>query len=121
MIGLSKSGLSAFHAIPELWEKYIKPIEFEAMDFLPGDSGVMTIDENYLCWALSRYLQDNFVNKANGYASADEDDDANEFVAHFGVNATLNKDDKTVVFRQWYDEDDEDANETRVEYDLLMQ
>mmetsp|Transcript_32892 Transcript_32892/g.72540 ORF Transcript_32892/g.72540 Transcript_32892/m.72540 type:complete len:225 (+) Transcript_32892:118-792(+) len=130
MTGLSKSGLSAFHAIPNLWEKYIRPIEFEAMDFLPDDSGAMTIDENYLRWALSRYLRDNFVNKANlhkyqGSISDDDEDEegegSTEFVAHFGVKTNLDEKTKTVSYRQWYDEDEEEAEDTTVQYDLLMQ
>lgn len=97
-VGLSDSGLAAIQAIPELWERYIRPFEMEAMDFVPDDMAAngarMTIDENYLCWALSKYLADNFTNKAgvNYFLShmdkdpnAQEDQTANDFTAYYNV------------------------------------
>ena len=97
-VGLSDSGLAAIQAIPELWERYIRPFEMEAMDFVPDDAAAngarMTIDENYLCWALSKYLADNFTNKAgvNYFLShmdkdpnAHEDETTNDFTAYYSV------------------------------------
>lgn len=97
-VGLSDSGLAAIQAIPELWERYIRPFEMEAMDFVPDDAAAtgarMTIDENYLCWALSRYLADNFPNKAGKKyflshmdkdPNAQEDESANDFTAYYSV------------------------------------
>ena len=168
-IGLSDSGLAAIQAVPGLWEQYIRPYEMEAMDFVPaaacGGAARMTIDENYLCWALSKYLADHFTNKAhvNYFLSHmdkettaqeddddDDDDDDNDFTAYYSVvttqahpqndkravtttkrrrrssrkkspndvNGDRNDSKRAVVFRHWY-EDEDDAAKT-VEYDLLM-
>eukprot|EP00956_Cyclotella_meneghiniana_P021918 scaffold40636_cov64-Cyclotella_meneghiniana.AAC.3 len=76
MIGLSCHGLSAIREVPELYENYIKGlgiditkariglyknIKFEAnaKDIMPDDSA-FTVDRNYICAALSRYINDNF-------------------------------------------------------------
>ena len=81
MIGLSCHGLSAIREVPDLYEKYIhglgidiakariglsKRIKFEldARDILPEDSA-FTVDRNYICAALSRYIKDNFGEDEN--------------------------------------------------------
>ena len=81
MIGLSCHGLSAIREVPDLYERYIhglgiditkariglsKRIKFEvnAKDILPDDSA-FTVDRNYICAALSRYINDNFGNDEN--------------------------------------------------------
>ena len=74
----------------------------EAMDFVPDDTCTaatgarVTIGENFLCWALSKYLADNFTNKAgvNYFLShtcmdkdphAHEDETASDFTAYYSV------------------------------------
>lgn len=81
MIGLSCHGLSAIREVPDLYEKYIhglgidivkarigltKSIKFEmdAKDILLEDSS-FTVDRNYICAALSRYINDNFGDDEN--------------------------------------------------------
>ena len=76
MIGLSSHGLSAIREVPGLYENYIHGLgiditkavfglskrikfELEAKDFLEADSA-FTVDRNYICAALSRYLNENY-------------------------------------------------------------
>ena len=80
MIGLSAHGLSAIQSVPDLYEKYVeglgihttrakigmsKNIKIDLLldvkDILPEDVSACTVDRNYICAALSRYLRGHFL------------------------------------------------------------
>jgi len=118
MIGLSAHGLSAIRTVPGLYEDYIhglgvdiscatvgisKSLKFtyDAKDFLPEDSS-FTVDRNFICAALSRYLNENF-----------EEDDA--FTSHYHTRALyIDGERRCVVARPTNEED------IRVQYDILL-
>ena len=129
MIGLSSHGLSAIREVPNLYENYIhglgiditkavfglsKKLKFElnAKDILPEDSA-FTVDRNYICAALSMYL-----NQQHGH---DEN-----FVSHYHTRALfVDGDNKCVLARQKTGGDggtnpDEPTNDISISYDILL-
>ena len=118
MIGLSAHGLSAIRNVPGLYEDYIHglgvdiafatigisksmKLTYDAKDFLPEDSS-FTVDRNYICAALSRYLNENF-----------EGDDA--FTSHYHTRALyVDAERKCVVCRPVGGED------ISIDYDILL-
>jgi kynurenine 3-monooxygenase len=121
MIGLSCHGLSAVREVPGLYEKYIhglgidivkarigltKSIKFEidAKDILVEDSS-FTVDRNYICAALSRYINDNFGNDVN-------------YVSRYNHRALyVDGENKSLVVRPQNDASKQDAN---ICYDVLL-
>lgn len=118
MIGLSAHGLSAIRKVPGLYEDYIHglgvdikyatigisksmKLTYDAKDFLPEDSS-FTVDRNYICAALSRYLNENF-----------EGDRA--FTSHYHTRALYVDGDRKCVVARPIDEED-----IRIEYDILL-
>ena len=126
MIGLSSHGLSAIRTVPGLYEDYIhglgiditkavfglsKKLKFEldAKDFLEADSA-FTVDRNYICAALSRYLNEKYG-----------DDDM--FVSHYHTRALyVDGDNKSVVARQKTDGGNNDGptSDITLPYDILL-
>ena len=128
MIGLSSHGLSAIREVPGLYENYIHGLgiditkavfglsnrikfELEAKDFLEADSA-FTVDRNYICAALSRYLNENYG-----------DDDM--FVSHYRTRALyVDGDTKSVVARHEMDDSsssrDGPASDSTLPYDILL-
>lgn len=129
MIGLSSHGLSAIREVPNLYENYIhglgiditkavfglsKNLKFElnAKDILPEDSA-FTVDRNYICAALSRYL-----NEQHGH---DEN-----FVSHYHTRALfVDGDNKCVMARQKNGGDggtnsNAPTNDISIPYDILL-
>ena len=128
MIGLSSHGLSAIREVPGLYENYIHGLgiditkavfglsnrikfELEAKDFLEADSA-FTVDRNYICAALSRYLNENYG-----------DDDM--FVSHYHTRALyVDGDNKSVVARHEMDDSsssrDGPASDSTLPYDILL-
>ena len=118
MIGLSAHGLSAIRTVPGLYEDYIHglgvdiryatigitkalKLTYDAKDFLPEDSS-FTVDRNYICAALSRYLNEKF-----------EEDDA--FTSHYNTRALYVDGERRCVVARPTDEDD-----ICVHYDILL-
>mmetsp|Transcript_12279 Transcript_12279/g.35144 ORF Transcript_12279/g.35144 Transcript_12279/m.35144 type:complete len:525 (-) Transcript_12279:77-1651(-) len=130
MIGLSSHGLSAIRDVPGLYDNYIhglgiditkavfglsKSLKFElnAKDILPDDSA-FTVDRNFICAALSRYLIDQYGN-----------DDM--FVSHYHSRALyVDGDNKSVVVRQTMEGDSSGTNDgpatndMTIAYDILL-
>lgn len=127
MIGLSSHGLSAIREVPGLYENYIhglgiditkavfglsRKLKFElnAKDILPEDSA-FTVDRNYICAALSRYL-----NEQHG--------DDEMFLSHYHTRALfVDGDNKCVMARQKKDGDGDSnapANDISIAYDILL-
>ena len=118
MIGLSAHGLTAIKSVPDLYEKYLeglgihtthariglsKSIKFDldVKDILPKDVSAFTVDRNYICAALSRYLKDHFAPNERGsncvtryYTRALYVDGANQQVLVRCSEPNNNKDDK---------------------------
>lgn len=119
MIGLSAHGLSAIRTVPGLYENYIQSLgvditkatlgitktlklTYNAKDFLPEDSS-FTVDRNYICAALSRYLNEHF----------DQDD---TFTTHYDTRALyVDGERKCVVARPKAEEED-----MFIHYDILL-
>lgn len=118
MIGLSCHGLSAIREVPDLYEKYIHGLgidiakarlgltkrikfEFDASEFLPEDSA-FTVDRNYICAALSRYINDNFADDEN-------------FISHYDTRALYVDAEKHCLIARPQDHPD-----LTIDYDILL-
>ena len=107
MIGLSSHGLTAIREVDGLYENYVHGLgiditravfgisrrikfDLDAKDILPDDSA-FTVDRNYICAALSRYLNDRYGDDVS-------------FVSHYRTRALyVDGDNKRVVTRQRID------------------
>eukprot|EP00804_Cyclotella_cryptica_P022106 CCRYP_011607-RA/>CCRYP_011607-RA protein AED:0.05 eAED:0.05 QI:0/-1/0/1/-1/1/1/0/497 len=118
MIGLSCHGLSAIREIPDLYEKYIHGLgidivkvrvglstrikfEFDASKLLPEDSA-FTVDRNFICAALSRYINDNFAKDEN-------------FTSHYNTRALYVDGEKQCLIAR-----PQDHSDLAIDYDILL-
>mmetsp|Transcript_19117 Transcript_19117/g.28057 ORF Transcript_19117/g.28057 Transcript_19117/m.28057 type:complete len:506 (-) Transcript_19117:450-1967(-) len=123
MIGLSCHGLSSIREVPGLYEDYIrglgvdtvkavigitKKIKFtlKASDFIPEDSA-FTVDRNYICAALSRYLNDNFEKDGN-------------FISHYNTKALYVDGDNKCVIARPKNESNVNITDMNLDYDILL-
>jgi len=128
MIGLSCHGLDAIRTVPGLYEDYISSlgmnikkawigltstykIEINADEMLPPDSA-FTVDRNFICAALARYLNDHF-------------EGSKDFKSLYHTKALfVDGENKEVNVRKIESGDDSvknvNVNDLRVEYDLLL-
>jgi len=124
MIGLSCHGLSAIRSVPNLYEDYVrglgvdiaravfgitKRVKFtlDAKDFIPDDNS-FTVDRNYICAALSRYLNDNFG----------EDDE--NFACHYHTRALYVDGDNKCVIARRHKQGFEECEDVKFEYDVVL-
>lgn len=121
MIGLSCHGLSAIREVPDLYEKYIHGLgidivkarmgltktikfEFDAKDILPDDSA-FTVDRNYICAALSRYINDVYGKDEN-------------YVSYYEHRAlVVDGDNRCLIARP---QNGALANDSQINYDVLL-
>jgi len=123
MIGLSCHGLTAIRQVPDLYEQYIEALgvhiqqavfgispklqfHLDVKDILPegGDISAFTVDRNYICAALSRYLNDKFP---SGKV-------ASNFTSQYHTRALyVDGDNQSIVVRH-------EKDTTSLDYDILL-
>ena len=139
MIGLSAHGLSAIQSVEGLYENYVHGLgidiekavlslgpkltfEREASELI-GDGSAFTVDRNFICAALARYLADKYeMNpKSVTVPGATEADDyivSDEFVAHYHTKALyVDYDKKRVLVRK---QQQEESSDMFIDYDLVI-
>lgn len=139
MIGLSAHGLSAIKSVDGLYENYVRglgmDIEKAVLSFGPsfsftreaseliGKDSSFTVDRNFICAALARFLLDKYENDpksvtVRGPGDSDEDIVIDEFVPHYDTKALyVDYDKKRVLVRN---QKDEDKNDMFIDYDLVI-
>uniref|UniRef100_A0A7S1ZIW9 FAD-binding domain-containing protein n=1 Tax=Trieres chinensis TaxID=1514140 RepID=A0A7S1ZIW9_TRICV len=121
MIGLSCHGLSAIKKVPGLYEEYVRGLgidmqhfrlgltnshifELNAKDLIPENSA-FTVDRNYICAALSRYLNDKYDEEA-------------AFVTHYHTKALyVDGENKRVIARTKAQDKSDDFS---IDYDVIL-
>jgi len=123
MIGLSCHGLSAIRSVPNLYEDYIHGLgidivkakiglskslifEIDAKEVMNDDSS-FTVDRNYICAALSRYLNDNFENSDN-------------FVSKYHTRGLYVDGDNKCIITRSKKEGGEGVIDSQINYDILL-
>ena len=153
MIGLSAHGLAAIRTVPHLFEDYVKQlgvdiqhatfgltstwrVDMNIERFIQKGVSVFTVDRNYICAALARYLNDHFLKDATTSIKMNgvDESETNEFVSHYETTALFVDGENHSVICRPQDQDQEQEQSTRtrskgnennkndftLDYDLLL-
>ena len=139
MIGLSTHGLSAIKSVDGLYENYVRGLgiditkgvlslspgltfERDAKELI-GEGSAFTVDRNFVCAALARYLDEKYEKNPKSVAVSDPNDELNdavmnEFVAHYYTKALyVDYDKKRVLVRGTSQEEQDDRF---IDYDIII-
>ncbi len=139
MIGLSAHGLSAIQSVEGLYENYVRGLgidiekavlclgprlkfEQDAKEVI-GEGSAFTVDRNFICAALARYLTEKYENdpklvtvRAQEFGDSDDDIVMDEFVAHYHTKALyVDHERKRVLVRN-----SEQEKDSFIDYDLVI-
>ena len=144
MIGLSAHGLRAIHTVPALYEEYIQGLGVDiehvvfgvspkhkfTMDVRKNNSSAdadtgdeeknsFTVDRNFICAALSRYLNDHY-GAATTTTAATAKATSSLYVPMYQTRALyVDGDNKVIVARPTTNDNDRDYDGT-IPYDLVL-
>jgi 2-polyprenyl-6-methoxyphenol hydroxylase-like FAD-dependent oxidoreductase len=142
MIGLSAHGLKAIQSVDGLYENYIHGLGIDIQEAivslnkhitikkdikdLIGDTSAFTVDRNFICAGLARYLNDKYdegTTSENVTVRSPEGNDVEmpEFISYYDSKALfVDYDQKQVLVRQQNKDENNTFNDMYLDYDLII-
>ena len=142
MIALSAHGLAAIRTVPQLFEDYVKQLGVDIQHatygltstwfvdanmerFIQEGASVFTVDRNYICAGLARYLNDHFLKDATTSIKMNgvDESETNEFVSHYETAALfVDGENHSVICRpnRTSKMNENNNNDFTLDYDLLL-